>query len=79
MNQLIAATVFWSLLAVPLYPLLKFSCRKLLPEDWTGEQELPNAIGAICTLMLAWTIAVVGGFAFDVLPRLYGVLMEAAK
>ena len=78
MNELLAAAFFWSLLAVPMVFWI-IAVDKKIPGGFDAECEVPTRyIPHYLCICVLW-IVVFCGFAFDVLPRLYAVLMEMAK
>ena len=78
MNELLAAAFFWSLLAVPVLVWLR-SFYNRTAESRRVNDDIKSSDVPEC-LMLCLVMLLVGGCtAFDVLPRLYDLLMEMAK
>ncbi len=78
MNEFLAAAFFWSLLAVPVLVWLRSFCNRTA-EHRAANDDIKTADVPECLFLCATLIIVGGCTAFDVLPRLYDLLMEMAK
>lgn len=72
--QFLASLAFWGLLAVVVAIPLPWLLRKVPANYEPSDKDY-----AVVFLWASACFSVMAGFACDVLPRLYGVLMEVAK